>query len=278
MGHVNTILSAILCAVAPLTSTKAAPNFESEQMQSVAESGKETIAAIRAAYEKGEYGEFLNEMDVAYQDTDLDGLIQMRKQQIPGNFEDKWEKRFLELQKEKNRELLSVLSDRDDSIFAQKVRSVAANLSMPEQEKAISKLNSFIAMAPNTGANDDENKLIDLDLEYEFKLLHAQLPSEETSPQKRREQQIALRMEKMDRMVEMSKSFQDHSLKQAISLAAANFDARLARNLDGADLNALVKGKAKPSNALEEKVYAILSSYQGQFSDLMKGVLSENGI
>jgi hypothetical protein len=49
----------------------------------------------------------------------------------------------------------------------------------------------------------------------------------------------------------------------------------MPRNLDGADLNKLVKANAKPSNDVEEKVYSILSSYQGQFSDLMKQLSNE---
>jgi hypothetical protein len=83
-------------------------------------------------------------------------------------------------------------------------------------------------------------------------------------------------MEKMKKMVRASKSFQDHSLKQAVGLAAANLDMRLARNLDGADLNALVKSKVKPSTDLEDKAYTILSSYQGQFNDLMKELKNAN--
>jgi len=273
MGMVNTILAAILCAMAPFATTEGSP-LKTEQTEFTFKLGKETISAVRGAYEKGEYSEFLSEMDTSYEEADLEGLIQMRQKVVADDFPEKWERRFFDLQKEKNRELLNVLSDQDDSIFAEKVRSAAANLSTPEQEKAISKLNSLIAMAPNAGANEDENKVIAIDLEYEYKLLHAKLPitadSKESFPQKRQDQQIALRMEKMDKMVEASKTFQDHSLKQAVELAAANLDARLARNLDGADLNALVKGKKKPAGKLEAKVYSILSSYQERFSDLLK--------
>lgn len=275
MSHISTILAAILCATAPVASSEVVET-KTEQSESNYQLGKETVSVIRTAYEKGQYKDFLSEMDSSYKSADLSSLIDTRQKQIPLEFQEEWEAQFLALQKEKNQELLSAISDEDESIFAQKVRSLAADLSTPEQEKAVSKLNSFIAMAPQSGANDDENTLINIDLEYEYKILHAQMPMSDLNPLKSQEYQIALRMEKMDKMVAASKNFQDHDLKQAVGLAAANLDARLARNLDGADLNALVKGKAKPANATEEKVHSILSSYQGQFSDLMKELGNAN--
>lgn len=269
MGKLYSILAACFCATAPLASIEVQdPKIEASQ--SSIKLGKEIVSAVRASYANGEYNEFFSEMDASYKDADLSGLIQMRQKEIPVDFQQQWEEKFAHLQKERNSQLLKALSDKDGSLFAQKVRSVAAQIATPEQEKALSKLNSFIVMAPGTGLNDDENRLIDLDIEYEYKLLHAELPMSDVSPQHRQEYQIALRMEKMTKMVEASKNFQDLSLKQAVGLASANLDARLARNLDGVDLNGLAKGK--PANEVEENVYSIISSYQGQFSDLMKQI------
>jgi len=274
MGTISTILAAVLCATAPLAAVEATET-KTEQTQFKSTLGKETISSIRAAYEKGEYDTFLKEMDTSYSQADLSGLTDMRQKPLPTDFYTKWEDQFLSLQKQKNQELLAALSDNDHSLFAQKVRSLAGQIYTPEQEKAALKIGSLISKAPNTGINNDENTLIAIDLEYEYKLIHAAMPTDNTSPQQRSEQAIVLRMEKMDRMVEASKSFHDLSLKQAVGLASTNFDVSLARNLDGADLNKLVKGKVKPTNDTEEKVYSILSSYQGQFSDLMKQLNNE---
>ena len=259
MGSFSTILTALFCATAPLASGGAS-EIQSEVVESNFKLGKEVVSKVRGSYEKGEYKEFFEQVDGSYKEADLSGLTKMREKEIPVEFQEQWESEFASLQKAKNKDLLAVISDKDDSIFSEKVRSVAANVSTPEQEKAISKLNSLIAKAPNTGVNKDENTLINIDVEYEYKLTQA----------KTHEQQLALRMEKMDKMVAASKSFQDPALKQAVGLAAANLDVRLARNLDGADLNNLVRSKAKPANETEEQVYSILSSYQGQFADLMK--------
>ena len=269
MGTISTILAALLCATAPVVAVEMT-EIKTEQTQFKSTLGKEKISALRAAYENGEYDAFLKEMDNSYKQADLSGLIEMRQKPLPADYYTHWEDQFLALQKQKNQELLAALPDNDNSLFAQKVRSLAGQIYTPEQEKSVMRLGSFIAKAPNTGANSDENKLIDIDLEYEYKLIHAAMPTEDTSPEQRSDRAIVLRMEKMDKMVKSIKNFHDLSLKQAVGIASAYFDASLARNLDGADLNKLVKSKVKPSNETEERIFAILTSYQGQFSDLMK--------
>jgi hypothetical protein len=86
----------------------------------------------------------------------------------------------------------------------------------------------------------------------------------------KREKQCVLKMEKLARMSELAKNFQDESLKKAVSLYVENFDQRLAQSWDLADLNALANGKIKPSSSLEEQVAALLVRYQEKFSDLTK--------
>ncbi|MBU6384016.1 MAG: hypothetical protein KGR16_06850 [Verrucomicrobia bacterium] len=268
MVNVSTILAALFCATAPISGVLAVEPAKTEVSQMEVRSGKERISAIRSAYQKGEYKTFLKEMDESYKRADLSGLIQMRQKQVPVAFQEKWEERFLSLQKERNQALMAVLSDTDDSAFAKRVRAATVNLLTPEQEKAFSRLNSFIAMAPNTGSNADENKLIDIDLEYEYKILHANVPGQESD----KDLSLVLRMEKMDKMVAASKTFQDSKLKQAVGIASDVHDSMLARNLDGNYLNGLLKSKVKPANETEEKALAVLALYQEQFSNLMKDI------
>lgn len=275
MGHISTILAAILCAGAPLASVEIQEQ-KVEQSQPTFNLGKEKVSSVRKAYKKGEYTKFLKAMDDSYKGADLSGLAQMRQKDVPPAFQAQWEAKFSGLQKQRNQELLAAVSDKDSSAFASKVRSLASDVSTEPQEKAVAKLNSLIAMAPDAGANVDENALIAIDLEYEYKILHAQMPLSDVSPEQMKDNQLALRMEKMDKMVEASKNFQDHSLKQAVGLAAANIDDRLARNIDGMDLNNLVRNQAAPSNDSEEKVFSIISSYQSQFGDLMKEIDKAN--
>jgi len=271
------ILASILCGTAPLVAQEEVQRPKTEQSQSNFKLGKETVSTVRTAYGEGEYNSFFGEMDASYKEAlsenGLETLVQIRSEEADAALAaKKWEEKALKLQNEKNKELLSLVPEKDDSVFAQKVRSVVANPSTPEQDKAISELHRFIQMAPNSGKNDDENKLISIDVEYEYKLLHLTLPTTDLSNDEIAEKRIALRMEKMDKMIAASKSFQDHALKQAVGLAAANLDARMARNLDGTDLNALVRGKVKPANELETQVYSVLSTYQEKFSELLKEI------
>lgn len=255
----NSILAAILCATAPLSS-EGGSSPKTEEVSNF-KLGGEVVSQVRSDYENGKYNEFLAEMDESCQKADLKEFIQMRSKGAPEDFQQTWEKRFSDLQKQRNQALSNAVFGDDNSIFSEKVLSLSGNRLTPEQEKALSKLNSFISMMPNTGRNTDENKLIDIDVEYEYKL------SEAGNTQR----QIALRMDKMDKIMQVSKNFEDQFLKQAVGIAAATLDARLARNLDGADLNRMAKQNS-PNNEQEKIVFTIIQEYQGQFSDLMKGL------
>jgi hypothetical protein len=249
MNLISTILASLFLAVTPL-----ATNL-----------GDTTISNIRKSYEKGEYNAYLKDMNTDYikavKDKELDGLVEVRSNSAKVDVK-KWEEKASKIQKLKNRELLSALNDNDNSLFAKKVRSASAILSTPDLEKAVATLDSLLYKAPGAGKNDDENALILIDLEYEYKLFRA-----ETA-----EQRFALRMEKMDKMLAASKNFSDASLKQAVGLAAANFDARLAQILDSKDLADLAKGIVKPTNPTEQKVASIYAAYQADFADLFKEI------
>lgn len=271
MVNISLILAACFCGIAPLATNIGSQN----KVESVSVSlimGKEIVSDVRNGYEAGEYNEFLTEMDQSYKEADLAQLIEMRQKNVPEDFQKKWEEDFLALQKKRNHELKAAISDKENSLIAEKVRFFTGQIVTPEQEKALSKLNSFIAMAPGQGTNEDENTLIAIDLEYEYKLLHAKSQDEQDLQKKG----LALRMEKMDKMVEASKNFKDASLKGAVGIASATLDARLAKNLDGVDLNSLAKNEKHLQDPSASKIIEIMQSYQSQFSDLMKRASASN--
>lgn len=280
MKTISTILAAILCSASPLLAQDINGSTQSEQTVPTngLKMGKESISMLRSAYQAGEYSSFLKEMDEAYQkalvENQLSGLSDMRVSGFPEMKDSqKWEETAAKLEKEKNQELLSLISDEDDSLVAQKIRSSTASISSEEQQKAIAQLSLYHFMTPGSGKTGDENLLIDIDMEYEFKVLNLAKPMGTDSASEIRNKQYVLRMEKMEKTLEASKNFQNSSLKQAVGLSAANFDERLAQNWDRMDLNALAKGKIKPSNPQEEKTAEILASHQGKFNDLFKEYL-----
>lgn len=274
MKSISIILSSILCAASPLLAQDA-PQPAAEQTLPSVQLGADSISRIRADYQKGAYDELFTELDESYKqvqsESQLSGLADMRASIQPVPNLTQWEEQRMQLQKERNSILIEALTS--DDAFGQKVRSAASSLS-PEEEQAWHQLARFRTMAPLSGANPDENRLIDLDLEYEYKALHLDMPLIENEQiSNRQDKQIALRMQKMDRMAEASKSFQDESLKGAVQFASKSFDKRLTQQRDLGDLMALVKGKQKPQNPQEEKIASILSSYQQKSSDLTKQFL-----
>lgn len=265
--NLSLTLAALFCALSPMAVQQSPPLPQQEEVAAPFKLGREAIAAVRQAYEEGEFRSFLHEMEQDYQKVrkkgGLENLAAFRKGSIDSHLREIEE----QLQKEKNRDLLQLVSEKD-SLFAEKVRTAATSLPANEEETLL-RLSSFSRMAPGSGKNGDENQLIELDLAYEYKAIHLDLPVLDGEPlSNRREKQYALKMEKMEKMVEASKTFKDSSLKDAVAMAAGSLDARLARNWDLSDLNALARGTFTPVSPLEKKVVSILNAYRDKIAEL----------
>lgn len=228
--------------------------------------GKDRIQQVRSAYENGKYNQFLTEMDLAYAKADLKELMSLRADQLPSNFNEELEQKLSAIQKKKGEELLQQVTEDDQSLFSQRVRSLASSPVTETEEKALSKLHSIIALKPNKGKNVDENTLIDIDLEYEYKIELAHTEDSERSLNR----QMALRMEKLDKMAQAAKHFEDKELKNAVEIAKKSLDARLARNLDGAELTKTFRKTEVDEQ--QARVHLIIKDYQAQFSDLIKEI------
>lgn len=281
MKNITLILATLLCG----TSSSLVATEDSKQPVAVEQVvmeqklGKEEISQVREDYEAGRYDAFLREMNEAFEavikKNKLSNLSILRKNAMT---EPKWDESFDLLQKERNKQLIEAIEDQD-SFFAEKVRFVAADLISSDQKEAIYRMANLRQMAPGTGKNKDENRLIDIDLEYEFKSIHLDMPIlEGQSVADRREKQYVLRMEKMDKMLTAAQAFADTSLKEAVELTARGYDDRLAQNWDYSDLNSLIKGKTKPIGVLQEKVVSIFQEHQDKISELAKQYLQSEKV
>lgn len=229
--------------------------------------GRKAVATLRAQYENGKYDPFLKEMEAKYQEAKkgeaLENLVSMRK---PMDL--KWAELSTDLEKKRSKDLASLLSEKDQDLFSQKVRNSGMVFSK-EEDEAFSKVLSFRSMVPGSGQNEEENALIDIDVNYEFKMIHlGLLDFKEGAISDRQEKQYVLMMEKMDKMLEACQGFKDASLKKAVESAYDQLDARLSKAWDLKDLAKLADGKIKPLTKLEEKSASLLSSYQEKFSEL----------
>ncbi|HSX14219.1 MAG TPA: hypothetical protein VLE96_07375 [Chlamydiales bacterium] len=231
--------------------------------------GAENIARIRSDYDTGLYSKFLRDMDHSYDEAidkeQILALGMMRRGAVDLN---NWFDSVKNIKDETNRELISAVSGLDNR-FASKVRNVATADGLE---------NLFVVyhqMQPGTGKNADENALISLDLEYEYKAIHLDLPN--TDIQKDLNKQdlyYALKMEQMDKIMLAAQSFEDASLKSTIDEFAKNLDARLARHWDLMDLKKL--SREKRSDPTEIRVTTILQSHFEKIQEIARAYLASN--
>ncbi|MBI3901152.1 MAG: hypothetical protein HY324_03255 [Chlamydiia bacterium] len=237
--------------------------------------GEKAVSEIRRSYESGDYDVFLQEIEERYLKADAAGEVELLGAIRPGLSPElrKWEALGQKIQEERQDELLALVeSSEERNLFLQKVLSAASDMTQDEKE-ALYTLSRFQQMAPGTGANQEENLLIAIDLEYEYKALHLGLPN--ASLIEKRTKQCVLKMDKLKTMESVAAQFQNEELKQIIQTYAKGFDARLAQSWDMADLNGLANGRKKPVNAVEEKVASILLIYQDKLSDLTQQFIEE---
>ena len=271
---ISIFLASMLLAGTPLATEVQQTKIMTEQTASNSfEMGSFIVEKARADYNDGKYNEFLNKMDQDYLEAKanngLEGLIELRKETAKVNIHPEFVRSQGMIQDAKNKNLLDVVEN-NDSAFAQKVRSAAA--SAPAESKL---LNAYHYKAPDAeGLNADERTVVEIDLEYSYKALHLDTLAASDSIADKREKQMVLEMQRMDRLVKASETFQDKELKQAIAKSAVGIYQRLSKKYDMKDLHDLSNGKIKPQSPLEEKVGAIVGSAQGQIFELHRHLLN----
>ena len=221
--------------------------------------GQDAIAQIRKDYQEGRYDDFLKDMD-AIATEDLSSLAHLR-QGVNDHLE--WAKAANLLHKERSQELKEAVAGKETPL-AKKVRAAAREVTTQEQDLALRHLTHFRQMPPGTGKNNDENRLIDLDLAYEYKSIRL----DEQHPSDRREKHYVLKMERADQLLAAAQTFQDASLKKDVELFATNLDARLAQNWDQSDLIALLYAPTKAADPLQNKILSILETHQDKMGEL----------
>lgn len=231
--------------------------------------GKEAVAEIRKGYESGQYDLFLREMDDFYHQINQDGRIQEFSSLREGYpIDSKLGAQIKEIQRSKNEQFLAI-AEGNNTLFAEKLRFMASNPSSEKEEEAFLFLSSIRQKPLQGGSSQDENTLIAIDLEYECKSLHLKQSSlGEGSHVDPRVGQCVLKMQQMDKMQLASESFENAHFKELIQVAAQHADLRMAQNWDSLDLHALVTGKQKPSDRLQEQTVSILQNHQEKLSDL----------
>lgn len=240
--------------------------------------GREAVADVRIAYEKGEFDAFLKEMDAdflaAKESAQFEQFLEMRKAVAPSEQSSDWARLFEEWKEERNEKLLQSCKGKEDLLFCKKVTSISTPIPA-DQKQALKQLSAYRFMTPGSGKTAEENRLIDLDVEYEYKMIHADSANLlDPAPSEHRVQQEVLAMEHMDKLEKLASSnLEDPSLKKAIELAAMGQDERLAQIRDAFDLQTLTQ--RSPLDPTEKLLAAILESYQAKYSQLYQVLLND---
>jgi hypothetical protein len=256
-------LAALLCVSGIYGVEEISPKMMSEE-QKMNENpllGREMIAQVRKDYEDGKYDDFLKKMHASYEEVLENGSLDNLR--IDTSIDYQFLDSVRALQKETREELVQAVKD-DSTPFAEKVRSVVA---LDPQEPFFLEIHQ---KSLGSGKTNDENALIAIDVEYEYKTLHLNMPQIQGQEieQDTRAQYYALKMEQMDKFLLAAQLFEDESLKQAVESFGRNLDTRLAQNYDQMDLLALTQGRVKPTSTIESTVLSILQTHQEKMKDL----------
>jgi hypothetical protein len=278
-------LAALFCAASPLLAEEISKAPESEQVKETnfTLSG-DFIQLVRSQYLNGDYQKFLQQMEKDYQrakkDDALEGLIAMRKEDAAiasshSATSDHWHQVAQSWTQERNKELLKLIDSQDTSALAQKIRSVTQALD-PAVEETLAYFSHLKSLVPGEGRNADENFLIENDLELEYKQIHFDsISSLDRWLPDNQEKRLALRLEAADKILAASQHFEDKDLKAKVETLSQFMDTYYSRQIDLKDLHKLATGVLAPTNDLEKKAAAILSAYEGKFSNLTKEILEQ---
>lgn len=270
----NIILTTLVLAAEPALEQETKPVTEIiADQKTESRLGKEAISKIRSDYLAGKYATTFKQLDVAYEESSKeDGLKNLAEMRI-GPMQDQaaWEAVMMKTLTERNAELKKVVDGKEGNISLKVLSAITTH--DPKVDEALSALGRLHTLAPGQGNNEDENQIINIDFEYEYKTLYLDMPvmtgqKEEAA----REKQIALKMEQLDRMLAISKDFQDESLKSAIETVHSHLDELLAQNWDMTDLHALTRNAQTPT---EENISKVLTNYREKFSELSKTFLEK---
>lgn len=275
----NIILAALALGTEPSVQRQEQPAPSVEmivQAESETQLGQKAIEQIRKDYLDGKYKETLKELDDSYEEVSRDGgLENLAEMRIGSGLDQKgWQEIVKKTVGERNQALKKAIQG-EHGALADQIASAAQPIDS-NVEEALLRLNQLHTLAPGQGKNADENAIIDIDFAYEYKAIHLDMPVFiGQKGEDLRSKQIAVAMEKLDRMLDVSKNFEDKELKSAIETVHGHLDALLAQNWDLSDLHALTRDASTP---LEKKVAQILNDYRDKFSQLSKEFLENQRV
>jgi hypothetical protein len=253
--------AAVVCSAGVLADeTVAKPSTISHTLQKNS-LGKDAILQIRTDFQNGRYDDFLKTVDASYQEVvENKQILEFAKMRDETPLSRETIEKIHQLQIERAEKISQIIGT-EESLFVQKVRSALLNSFVIEGEEFFAQLHQ---MPLGSGASSDENALIALDVEYDYKVTHVI----STNPDVSRDMLVALKMEQIDKMVLLALSFKDESLKQLVENMRDHFDYKLVQSWDFIDMYAMLRAEPLDAGSLEGKIAAILQEHQERLAEM----------
>ncbi|MBS0629496.1 MAG: hypothetical protein JSS30_04640 [Verrucomicrobia bacterium] len=237
-------------------------------------SGQQIVAEVEATYQKGEYEIFLEQLDEQYQRAGkagvLRGVFESAKAVMPVSATVKDQKEYrselAKLDKERNEQLLDAIGNNKDSAIGQKIEEISSYKISQEQIEVLAELDTLKYQVPQDTKATIDNKIAALEVEFYIKSLLLDIASQKSgsSAEELNKKKIALALQKLDRMEEAAKDYDDEIWMKKIALAKEGFRADKAYKMDVAVLKELAAGNINPENPVEEKVKGIMIDFLSQ--------------
>lgn len=238
--------------------------------------GNQVVQEIDSAYQEGEYDSFLRQMHEHFQNAGragaLRGIFESAKVAMSDRLNDviaglkAHRTEIARLNKERDQKLLEAIAGNPEEEIVQKVDSVVFSSPTLDQDDILKELEALKFEIPETALATIENKISALETEYYIKSLLLDIGAQQakTPPTDTDKKKTILQLEKLDKMEEAAKDFNDPIWINKIEKAKAAFRAEKAFRMDYKVLENLGKGIIPVQNPVEEKVKEIMMEYLQQ--------------
>lgn len=277
------IISLLIAASShlPLIAAKTPPCEKVEQIQ--VENGVQQVEQLSTAYEKGEYSDFLTQLDTNYQrERELghfdDFLLSSQQERVAGDLEattpeerDEFRERFFALFEERNNKLLEVCVGSKDLEICQVINRLANRAPFTEEEERGILYFRLLEEGAIKPTSPTEEQLFTVAEEYALKelMIDRMVFAEGMPMHEAQKKKFILQREKIDKMKAITTQNPDLEASKRISAAASAMDRFWANRIDLCYLRSLEQNLIFPQNETEVKVQEVMIEYSAKKNKLI---------
>ncbi|MCI0382463.1 MAG: hypothetical protein L0207_05390 [Chlamydiae bacterium] len=248
------------------------------------------VKHVEREYAQGKYQKFLKSLDEEYARAGKAGLVRnlydyLKKKNKLGflaNAKDEktraiyknWHDELGNLAKQREEKLKQICVDQTGLDICLLITRVVSFSLDPKEEEAFRYLEILHYYLPDNNKSTPENKLAAIEMEYHMKkLLLDAVSLGKKEKQDLHEKRIVLALEKLNKMVDVAKSF-GGKWDEMISIAKNSFGKFYGHQIDLDHLQELAEEKIQPANETEQKAKEIMGDFLEKRKTLNEKYLS----